>query len=229
MFDQKYFEYNESEHKGFYKGELVPSVTQLVDIVYPMGKDIPQDRLESASKRGTLLHSDIDFINMQFDDLLENHNSFKETINKVLKYAIASGNQDLIDYVSYLSAYQLLPFRHEQLVFLLDENKDLICYGHYDCIYLALENIEINGNLVLESGNLYMFDYKKISLFNDKKVGMQESIYSCAFEQSDLYKIKNMFALWFSPSGTKMMPLKRQETNYTIQLCKELRKVWIKN
>lgn len=57
------FTYNAQEHKGYFKGKQIPSITQLIAIKYPLDCDIPEDRLAKASERGRAIHNDIELFN----------------------------------------------------------------------------------------------------------------------------------------------------------------------
>ena len=129
-FDRDLFTYNEEKHLGYYNGELVPSITQLLDILYPYGENVPQERLKNKATKGTELHELLESINFEFDNSLDFDTNLSVAINKAIHLKEKSGRQELIDYVSILSAYKLRPFDYEEMVFLLDENGDLICYGH---------------------------------------------------------------------------------------------------
>ena len=57
-FDTPDLTYNEEFHCYRYKGKIIPSVTQLLDDGTYVG--IPEDILESARLRGTLIHKEIE-------------------------------------------------------------------------------------------------------------------------------------------------------------------------
>ena len=57
-FDTPDLTYNETWHTYRYKGKIIPSVTQLLDDGTYVG--IPEDILESARLRGTLIHKEIE-------------------------------------------------------------------------------------------------------------------------------------------------------------------------
>ena len=220
MFNRDLFKYDPSTHTGTYNGELVPSVTQLVDILYPMDSDIPQERIENAAKHGTIVHEAIEQLNEYFDnpfDFKHNIRTVVEVADKVAKY---KNIPELLDYAGVLGAYKLRPFDYEELIFLLDEKGDLICYGHYDFTAMAQED-----NVLFMEDRLYLFDVKTTSLFNRKKVAFQESIYALAYEQNSKNYITNIFGLWLE-NGAKIIPLARMDNDYLVKLCKQLAKVW---
>lgn len=218
--DISLFKYDETKHLGYYNGKLIPSTTQLLDIIYPLDSDIPQDRLDKASERGTEIHKLIEELNKYFDDPLPYNVLLDENIDIAIEMKEDTGKQEIIDYVSILSAYKLKPYDYEQVVFLLDENEEPICYGHYDSTMLATETNEL-----VEENNLYLVDFKTTSLFDKKKTNLQTSIYSVAYEQNKGETIKGTFGIWLR-EGVKIIPLELKDKVYVIKLCKELRKIY---
>ena len=222
MFDINLFQYDSANHLGYYKGHLVPSATQLVDIAFPMDSDIPQDRIENAATRGTHIHSLVEEINQEFDKSW----SYNENLKQAIQLAIMYDEKEAIDYVSFLNTYRLKPVVYEKLVFLLDENGDLICYGHLDLIVKSMETINFDEPL-FEEDKLYLLDAKTTSLFNKKKTTLQESIYKVAYEQESGKKIDKIFGLWLR-DDIKLMPLKNDHTDsdFVIKICKHLASIW---
>lgn len=218
MFNKELFRYDEETHTGYYNDKVVPSVTQLVDILYPYDSDIPQERLENAAKRGTTIHGIIEVANTYFDNPLD----FETNLHEVMNDALRMGTKELIDYVQILSAYKLRPFDYENIVFLVDENGDLICYGHYDCVVMATKDITIGETNLFIEGRLYLIDYKTTSLFDRRKVALQESIYATAYQQSSGNQISGIYGLWLR-EGAKIIPLNQKKDDYVINLCKALR------
>ena len=226
MFDRNLFTYDEENHLGYYNGKLVPSATQLVDLLYPMNENIPMDRLQKAADRGTQLHEGLLSLNQMFDVPYAFERTIKESLNMVKE--VTKFKKELLDYVALLNTYGLRPFDYEELVFLLDENDDLICYGHYDSTMEATRDIDLGDTHLFTQGLLYMVDYKATSLFNRPKVAFQTSIYATAYEQMSKNYITNCYGMWFN-EGIKLIPLNRQDSAFTIKLCKQLKQVWEKN
>lgn len=220
MFNRELFEYDPNTHIGKYEGKVVPSVTQLLDILYPYGEDIPQERLTKAAEHGTKVHSAIEKINTYFD----NPFGFDHNIDVVREVGLGMSKalelNELVDYVSVLSAYKLQPFDYEELIFLLDEQRELICFGHYDCTMLAKQDIAF-----FQEDRLYLTDFKTTSLFDKKKVKLQLNIYALAYEQMSKNQIDNVFGFWFDET-TKLIPLGRYDNAYVIQMAKLLREQW---
>lgn len=218
MFDIKYFEYDETTHSGTYMGKPVPSVTQLVDIMFPYSRDIPEERLQNAASRGTKIHGGIETLNAYFTIPIRFDKDLKEVIDAIKE---CENNEPLVDYACILSAYRLFPFDYEEMIFLLDENGELICYGHYDLVCMALKDYDP----LFKEELLYLFDIKTTSEFNKEKVALQESIYALAYEQANKDLITNIFGLWLR-EGVKIVPLKRWNDKVVIDICKRLREVW---
>ena len=130
MFNRDLFVYNEETHEGTYQGQRVPSVTQLVGILFPLSEDIPQDRLENAASHGTLVHDAIAQLNEYFDPHFPYETNLDFVIDVATKIAQTKDLPELIDYVCMLSAFKLKPYEYEQLVFLCDEEGELICFSH---------------------------------------------------------------------------------------------------
>lgn len=220
MFNRELFTYDEETHSGFYDGKPIPSVTQLVDIIYPLDSDIPSDRLELAAERGTKIHARVEEINYIFDT--NYGGNFQTTLKKAIDRALEMGMQETLDYVSILSAYKLRPFDYENLIFLCDEQGELICYGHYDLVCQHEQDVDFAN---FREGQLALFDVKTTSLFNKKKVALQESIYALAYEQCSKNFIANILGLWLR-DGVKVIPLERLDNKFVITLCKGLAKDW---
>lgn len=218
--NRELFEYDPQTHTGTYKGKPIPSVTQLVDILYPMSKDIPQERITKAAERGTMIHELIEMINTHFDTPLPFDMVMKELIKMVCELTNKDGKKELVDYVSLINAYKLRPFDFEELIFLLDEQGEPICFGHYDLTAMPQED-----NILFTEGKLNLFDYKTTSLFDKKKVSLQESIYAYAYEQCSGNPIENIYGIWLTETP-RIIPLKKHDKTYVVELCKGLAKIW---
>lgn len=221
MFNKDLFQYDEENHLGYYNGQPVPSVTQLVDILFPMDENIPQERIKKAAKKGTDFHSELAHYNSYFDnpypieeDICECLDELKNPINREKDIS------QLVDYLCLLNAFKIRPFDYEELIFLLDENGELICYGHYDVTFLAREDIA-----PFKADRLTMCDYKTTSVFDKPKVALQLSIYALAYEQTSKNQIDNICGMHFNEKA-KIIPLVRHEKGYTLELCKRLAKDW---
>lgn len=217
MFNRDLFNYDPQTHTGTYEGKPVPSVTQLVDILYPLDSNIPQDRIVNAAEHGTLVHDGCYELNCCFDNAYDYDVNLKQAITLALQQ---NKCVEVVDYISLISAFKLRPFDYEELVFLLDEEGELICYGHYDLTAIATQEINpFRGN------RLYLFDIKTTSLFNKNKVAFQESIYAAAYRQCFGNPIEGIYGIWLE-KGAKLMPLDKISEDNVITLCKHLRNEW---
>ena len=187
----------------------MPSTTQLIDCLYPLDPKIKQEVLKKAADRGTTIHNAI-----------ENFNNF---YLKEHKFPLVNTNcdQELQDYYSLLIAYDLRPLYAEQLVFLLDENEELICYGHYDFILECVKNNELFNCL-----ELYLFDLKTTCTFDKKKTKLQTQIYRVACNQLGLDINGKTCGLWLRDGNANIYPFEQVEDTQVIKLCKGLRKIW---
>jgi len=220
MFNKDLFEYDEINHLGYYEGKLIPSVTQLLEMLFPLNDDIPSDRLQKASEKGTEIHNKIAQLNEVFRDCTDEE--YEQLLKDAIEYALKSGMQELIDYVSLLKAYKLIPYASEKMVFLLDEKQDIICYGTLDFIAKAKETIKFGENTLFEKGEYYLFDFKTTSIFATEKTSWQTMIYKLAFEQGNPISINKNFGIWLR-DGIKIMPLHSLGPKITLEVLKKLR------
>ena len=211
MFEERFFEYYEKKHLGTYQGHLVPSITQLLDVLFPLNSEIPQDRLEKAAKRGTDRHSEIERVN----DMMN------------VKHIIPSGCQDNTtqetkDYLGLINAFSLRPICYEELVFLLDENGELICYGHFDLVVGAYKDIE-----PFEKDKAYMCDIKTTSVFDKEKTSWQTHAYRVALKQKGIMlNLANKTFGIHLREGVKLIPLKDRTDEQVLSQFKLLSNVW---
>lgn len=219
--EEKLFEYNPQTHTGTYKGKPLASVTQLVGVLYPLDTSIPQDRLESAAKRGTDIHDKVCEINKLFD----NPYPFEENLKRAILKAKELGGRDLLDYVFFLSAYGLKPFDYENLVFVLDASGEPICYGHYDLVVIATKDITVDGVDLFKEGLLYLIDLKTVSEFDKLKTSFQCSAYKIGYEQMSKNLVEKTYGLHLR-EGIKLKPLFQEEKEQTIRLLSSAKKMW---
>lgn len=199
MFDINKFTYNEKDHLGFYEGVLVPSCTQLLNILYPLDPSIKVDVLENARERGTKVHEFVDKVNQLF----YTHDDFEDNIPCAVQYATQIGNDETIAYVSVLSAYGLEPISNEELVFLLDEQESLVCYGHLDLIVKAHKTTEL-----FKENGVYVIDLKRTSAFDKVKTHLQTHTYRIGWCQNHHAPLsQETFGIWLTGKEVKVMPL----------------------
>ena len=214
MFDESLFTYDAKKHLGYYKGVLIPSVTQLLELFMPISGDIPLERLEKAAKRGTDIHADIERIN----NLLAESVRFGDQY--AIDYAVNMGGATY-DYMCLMKVFNLIPLKYEELVFLLDEMGEPICYGHFDLIVGCNKTID-----PFTGGEAYMTDIKTTSVFDKVKTALQTHAYRVAFNQTHKQKLlQQTFGIWLR-DGVKLIPLELLEDNYIIEFYKTLRRLW---
>ena len=213
MFDKKLFTYYEETHTGFYNGELVPSITQLIGVAFPLSDNIKDEVLQKAANRGTLIHGGVEEIN----NLYINGSTDKIVLDKVLK----TENAEIKDYYCLLKTFNLKPIYAEQTVFLLDEDDELIAYGHYDFIAECVKSNDLFSCL-----ELYLFDLKTTSVFDKKKTQLQTQIYRVACKQVGIELNDMTCGVWLRDGNANIYPFAPMEDLVVIRTCKALRKIW---
>lgn len=200
------FRYDEEEHKGYYVGELVPSITQVLEMIYPLNENIPTKNLKNAADRGTTLHGKVEEINKC--DCVPN------------EYLLDS---DCLNYLAFLKTLGLAIHKCEEMVFLLDENNELIAYGHFDFVFKCLDD-----NLFGNANELVLGDLKTTSEVYRQKVKLQTELYKVAYMQTFRETLSDRtFVLHLRNGEIKFIPFDtnpRQEE--IIRVAKELRKMW---
>ena len=109
------------------------------------------------------------------------------------------------------------------MVFLLDQNKELIAYGHFDFVLKCLDD-----NLFGNANELVLGDLKTTSEINRPKVKLQTELYRIAYQQTFIETLSTRtFVLHLRNGEIKFIPFDtnpRQEE--IIMVAKELRKMW---
>lgn len=210
------FKYDKETHTGTYKGLPIPSITQLVGIKYPLDNSIPEDRLEVAAQRGTMIHEDIEVYN--------NFTTFDDDF-PAFKFSRDCPRQEVRNYRNLLNVYHLKPYKWEETVFLLDESGEPICYGHYDLLVKALED-----NIAFEKDNIYLLDLKTTSEFDKKKTRLQTHLYRVALKQRKVKVNQKTYGLHLRTNEKEdkklIIPLEEMNDKEVIQIAKELREIW---
>lgn len=209
MFDKEQFTYYEETHLGFYKGELVPSITQLIEILFPLDSKISRERLKKAADRGTTIHNAIEEFNKSF------------IIGQPMDID-KSECAELKDYYFLLCAFHLKPVCAEKIIFLCDEQGELICYGHFDFVFECCGTTELFKN-----GEYYLGDAKTTCTFDKKKTKLQTQIYRVARNQECETQLNGMtFGVWLRDGNANIYPFEKVEDKAVIDTCKTLRKIW---
>ena len=201
------FRYDEETHKGYYCGELVPSITQLLEIAYPLDENIPTQNLKKAAERGTSIH-----------ELIEQFNKAEENVelDKMLL------DPNVLNYYAFLKTCNLFPHRCEELIFLLDQNKELIAYGHFDFVLKCLDD-----NLFGNANELVLGDLKTTSEINRPKVKLQTELYRIAYQQTFIETLSTRtFVLHLRNGEIKFIPFDTRQDNFVIGYAESLRELW---
>ena len=215
MFNKALFQYDSENHLGYYKGKLIPSVTQICDVLYPLDDTIPEKRLKAAAERGTNVHSLVEDVNK----IVREKGLHRALTEDLIAF---TGQTEIVDYFSLLHTYKLQPYDFEQLVFLLDDNGEPICYGHFDLVVKATDNIE-----PFEKDNLYMIDLKTTSVFDKKKTALQTAIYRVGYNQliGNGFVDQKTFGIHLR-DGVKLVPLEEKPEKELLPLVRGLRDVF---
>ena len=201
------FDYNEKEHKGYYCGELVPSITQLLEMIYPLAENIPTRNLQNAANRGIEIH-----------ELIEKFNNAEDGTD--LTTMLLEPN--VLNYYAFLKTLGLRPYKCEETVFLLDDNKELLAYGHFDFVLKCLTD-----TLFGESGELVLGDLKTTAELHKAKVKLQTELYRVAYQQTFNEPLSNKtFALHLRDGKIKFYPFNANNEEETIFHAKKLRDMW---
>lgn len=201
------FRYDEEEHKGYYIGELVPSITQLLEMIYPLDENIPTKNLEKAASRGTEIH-----------ELIEKFNKAEELTDLTPMLL----DQNVLNYYTFLKTLNFTPYKFEELIFLCDENDNLIAYGHFDLLLKCLDE-----NLFGERFELVLGDIKTTATIQKAKVKLQTELYRIGAKQTFHIDISDRtFVLHLRNGEIKFIPFDVDSEQKTIDLAKNLRKMW---
>lgn len=208
--------YDAENHKGYYKGKLIPSVTQLVDLLYPLEKGISASVLAKASERGTRIHEDIERWCGGFIDECE--------------------TQEGINYVALVKAYDLIPVDNEITIFIKNKIGDIVSYGHVDGIWRCGSYIyfDTNGALKIEKepifnggekivcskGDYVMYDNKTVADFDNEKVALQLNLYCLGVEE---IPIKHVCGVWVRDEKAQIRPLTKYNA---IEVLNQLLEKW---
>ena len=201
------FRYDEEEHKGYYCGELVPSITQLLEALYPIDEKIPTKNLKIAAERGTSVHELIETIN-------------KENGQNIMPLLF---DPNALNYYTFLKTLGLKTHKCEEIVFLVDENVELVAYGHFDFVLECLTD-----NIFGEIGELVLGDLKTTSEINKPKVKLQTELYRLAYQQTFHEHLGNKtFVLHLRDGKIKFIPFEiKSDSLTTLAVAKTLKEMW---
>lgn len=196
------FRYNAETHQGFWNDKLIPSITQLISLVYPMSENINDNVLAKASKRGTAIHEDIEKFNMGAIDKCET-----------------------IEGQHYAKLIELLGLKivdTEKQVLIRDENDNVIAYGTLDQVLIATKDTDF-----AEKGDIVLLDTKTVSQVENEKVEMQVNMYAFAYEIMEDKNINKLGCVWVRGEEiAQVRPLHKWESSKTYLTIEELVGKW---
>lgn len=194
------FTYDKENHKGYVDGKLIPSITQLLSIMFPM-EEIPFERLEKASERGTKVHKDIELFNQG----IKEHCDTQEGKN----------------FEILANVYGLKIYDSEQQILFANDNGEIIAYGTLDAIF------EIKKDTGFANENeLVLADYKTTAQFDNDKVEWQTNFYAMGYEELNICKIHKVCGIWLRDDIKQIKPLKKLDREIVKAKLYELVELW---
>lgn len=194
------FTYDKETHKGYVNGKLIPSITQLLAIMYPM-EEIPFERLEKASEKGTQVHQDIELFNKGISE----HCETKEGKN----------------FEILVNVYGLKIYDNEQQLLFADDNGEIIAYGTFDAIFETTKDTSFANK-----GELVLADYKTVAQFINEKVEWQVNFYALGYEETNICKIHKVCGIWLRDDIKQIRPLKKMDREVVKAKLYELVELW---
>ena len=167
-------EYIDQTHTYIVDGIITPSVTQILKMVFPGKYDgVDKATLESASRKGTLLHS-----------IIEEYEN--EGITPKITRQMAKGGhitQEFKNYIYLKKNFNYAPVQNEVPIIFEDPDGTVIFAGRLDMIALF--------------ENLYcIFDIKRTYFLDVKYLRLQLNLYRLAFQQCYGINIDRLYALY---------------------------------
>ena len=197
------FTYDKETHKGYVDGKQIPSITQLLAIMFPMG-DIPQDKLEKAAERGTLVHSDIELFNQGIKEHCE---------------TLEGKNFEIL-----ANVYGLKIYDSEQQILISNDEGEIIAYGTLDAIFKITKD-----TMFAKKGELVLGDYKTVSQFDNTKVEWQTNFYALGYQELNNCKIDKVCGIWLRDDTKQIRLLNKLDTQVVKNKLYELVVEWNKN
>lgn len=222
----KDFVFDKENHIGYFKGKVVPSITQLVGILFPMG-NIKDEVLNKASERGTKVHEDIDNFN--------------------LGLVSACGTKEGKNWVLLMKSLGFVSVASEFEVLYKDDEGNVIAYGHADQLlqaksYVYLDNtgklrvedeptFEGGETILYAKGDIILNDNKTVSQFDNNKVELQLNLYAIgeienAVDDFYLKKTSKLIGTWVRDDKAQIRPLNLWEKAKATDTLKGLIEVW---
>lgn len=234
--EEEIFEYNEVEHKGTINGKVIPSTTQLLEVLFPMS-GIKKEVLANASEYGTTVHNDLhdyftyktfechtqegrNFVRLMKDLELEYVDSEKQIIIRepFTRVALAFGTYDLLVRTTKnicVENGKIVLKDEVQLEDELDEEENVI---------------KPKDNVLYLKDRLILIDFKTVNQFVNEKVSMQTSIYAFGYNNELIGQkgkpISYVCGVWLRDDICQLRPLEKIESGQTFNLIRALRGMW---
>lgn len=187
------FYYDSENHKGYVGEKLIPSVTQLLEILYPLG-NVPAEKLQQASEYGTMVHEDIEMVANGLADAQTSEGKNFEKLCALLHLKVIE--------------------TEKQVLFRIDG--EIVAYGTYDGLFecqdyivirdkqvVATEYVLDSDKILYEKGAIILYDNKTVYEFDNAKVGLQTSLYALA----ETRHIDNVAGVWVRKDLCQLRPL----------------------
>lgn len=183
-------EFIEDTHTYILNGEIIPSVTQILEEIFPLKYNgVPKEYLESKSLYGTELHKMIEVIEKKKP---------KKPLGYIRKYYKPNIYQEesIKDYLEIKEKYNIK---------IIDSEKKV----HYKNKYAG--TLDLKGYV---NGKSAIIDIKTTYKIDELYVSWQNSLYELADEQVD-----ELYCLWL-PKGHlgKLIKLERIEKKYLLSI-----------
>ena len=166
-------EYIDETHTYLVDGVITPSVTQILQFIFP-GKYGGVDRatLDNASRKGTLLHK-----------IIEEYENNGKT-QKINRQNTKGGHitQEFKNYIYLKKKFNFAPVQNEVPIIYEDEDGNVIFAGRLDMI-------------ALYEKKYCLIDLKRTYLLDVKYLRLQENLYWLAYQQCYEIKLDELRAL----------------------------------
>lgn len=192
---EKYdIEYIDSAHLYLCNGAIIPSVTQILEHIFPNKyKDIPEGILNAKAEYGTKLHNAIEKYNQDYS---------------------LEGYEDL-DYIGKLSFEQYLRIKEENRINVKSQ-EEIVNYKDY---YAG--RFDMLGFIKDE---LCLMDIKTTAKLDEEYLSWQLSLYEYAYIDMGGEEFNHLYAIWLPKKDIgQLVEVKRKSKEEIINLLKEIR------
>lgn len=193
---EKYdIEYVDSAHLYLCNGVIIPSVTKILEHIFPgKYKDIPEGILNAKAEYGTKLHNAIEKYNRDYS---------------------LEGYEEL-DYLGKTSFEQYLKIKEENR-FIIESQEEIVNYK--DCYAGRFDMLGFVEN------ELSLMDIKTTAKLDLEYLSWQLSLYEyayCNMYKTD--KFNHLYAIWLPKKGLgQLVRIERKSEEEIINLLKEIR------